>query len=511
MKLHHMITLSAALLTLTACTAQVVQPAVDNSAAPVVEAAAPGVPVATPAPLAWAPCSEPLSADLECAQMQVPLDYAAPDGPTITLGLTRVKATDPDKRIGSLIINPGGPGGPGSDILNVVAQFNPPFTARLREYFDLVGYDPRGVGLSTPVKCDPAIWNEGGSLFPKDQAAYDAMVAHNKAFGASCLENTGPLLAHLDTVSVARDLDAIRAALGDEKLNYLGLSYGSMIGAQYAELFPDKIRVMALDGALDHSQSENTSQFVEAKAYELVFEHFAAWCGANEECALHGQDVLKEFDALTKQADETPIPAPGCAAAGQCRATVTGDDIRASVAGPLRKFASWPELGEGLAMAIAGDASAFAFELRTNASHPDFSETAIQCLDWTSATNATFEGLQARHIFNVATTPHTQGATQSWRAQTRCVGWPVPVTNPPRPLVVEGAPPILIVNATYDPSTSMQWALEISHQLPSAVLLIREGYGHVTFSNPGDSQVRDLTVEYLITGNTPPPNTILPD
>ena len=111
-------------------------------------------------------------------------------------------------------------------ILDVVARFNPPFTARLREYFDLVGLDPRGVGLSTPVKCDPEIWNEGGSLFPKDQAAYDAMVAHNKAFGESCLENTGPLLAHLDTVSVARDLDAIRAALGDEKLNYLGLSYG---------------------------------------------------------------------------------------------------------------------------------------------------------------------------------------------------------------------------------------------------------------------------------------------
>ena len=156
MKLHHMLALSAALLTLTACTAQVVQPAVDNSAAPVVETAAPVAPAATPAPLAWQPCAEPLSADLECAQMQVPMDYAAPDSPTVTLGLTRVKATDADKRIGSLIINPGGPGGAGSDILNVVAQFNPPFTARLREYFDLVGYDPRGVGLSTPVKCDPA-------------------------------------------------------------------------------------------------------------------------------------------------------------------------------------------------------------------------------------------------------------------------------------------------------------------------------------------------------------------
>jgi pimeloyl-ACP methyl ester carboxylesterase len=371
--------------------------------------------------------------------------------------------------------------------------------------------DPRGVGLSTPVKCDPAIWNEGGSLFPKDQAAYDAMVANNKAFGASCLEHTGPVLAYLDTVSVARDLDAIRAALGDEKLNYLGLSYGTMIGAQYAELFPDKIRVMALDGALDHSQSENTFHFVEVKAYELVFEHFAAWCDANEECALHGQDVLQEFDALIIQADATPIPAPDCVAAGQCGATVTGDDIRAKVQENLLKFALWPMLSESLAKAMNGDASKFAFELKTEVTHDDFSETAIQCLDWTSATNATFEGLQARRIFDIATAPHTQGAAQSWRAQTRCLGWPVPVTNPPRPLVVKGAPPILIVNATYDPSTSMQWALEMANQLPSAVLLIREGYGHTTYANPGESQVHDLIDEYLITGKTPPPNTVLPN
>jgi pimeloyl-ACP methyl ester carboxylesterase len=312
-------------------------------------------------------------------------------------------------------------------------------------------------------------------------------------------------------VSVARDLDALRAALGDEKLNYFGLSYGTMIGAQYAELFPDKIRVMALDGALDHSQSENTFHFVEVKAYEQVFERFAAWCGATEDCALYGKDVLKEFDALVKQAEETPLPAPDCVASSACRPTVTGDDIRSSVQESLISVQSWPKLGENLAKAMNGDASAFAFELKTGATHTDFSETAIQCLDWTAETNATFEGFQARRIFDVATAPHTQGAAQSWRAQTRCLGWPAPVTNPPRPLVVEGAPPILIVNATYDPSTSMQWALEMASQLPSAVLLIREGYGHTTYANPGESQVRDAIDEYLITGNTPPPNTVLPN
>lgn len=507
MKTQVVTTFLAALLLLTACTMPLVTIKGDNGtpiAAPPVAAAA------TPAPLEWTRCSAQLPAELECAQMQVPLDYAAPDGPTITLGMSRMKATAPDKRIGSLVINPGGPGDSAYNILTAQAMANFPFTARVREYFDIVGFDPRGVGLSTPVQCDPELWNEGGSLFPKDQAAYDALVAQNQAFGASCLELTGPVLAHLDTVSVVRDLDALRAALGDEKLNYFGLSYGTMIGAQYAELFPGNIRVMALDGALDHSQSENTFHFVEVKAYEQVLERFADWCSATEGCALYGKDVLKEFDALIKQADESPIPAPDCVASGACRPTVTGDDIRTSVQGNLLGVQLWPKLGENLAKAIDGDASAFAFELKTAPTHLDFSETAIQCLDWTAATNATFAGLQARQLFDRATAPHTQGATQSWRAQTRCLGWPVPATNPPRRLVVEGAPPILIVNATFDPSTSMQWALEMVSQLPSAVLLIREGYGHTTYASPGESQVRDAIDEYLITGNTPP-HTVMPN
>lgn len=507
MKFCQFLVLPAALLTLTACTVSMVTPE-GATAPPAVEVTAP---VPTPAPLTWAPCPDSVGGKVDCAELQVPMDYAAPDGPTITLGVARLQATDPAKRIGSLVFNPGGPGSAGSDILGLQAAYGVPFTARLREYFDLVALDPRGVGLSTPIKCDPEIWNEGGSLFPQDQAAYDAMVAHNKAFGESCLENTGPALAYMDTVSVARDLDAIRAALGEEKLNYFGLSYGTMVGAQYAELFPDKIRVMALDGALDHSQSENAWHFVEVKAYEQVFERFAGWCGQSTDCALNGKDVLKEFDALIVQANETPIPAPDCVASGACRTTVTGDDIRSGIQEVVLNVSKWPELGANLAKAMAGDASAFAFKLKTGPTDEAFAETAIQCLDWPAATNATFEGLQVRHIFDLAAAPHTQGASQSWRAQTRCVGWPVPMTNPPRPLHVEGAPPILIVNATFDPSTSMQWALEMSSQLPSSVLLIRQGYGHTTYANPGESQVRDAIEEYLITGKTPPPNTVSPN
>lgn len=478
------------------------------------EATAAPAPMPAPAALDWQPCSAQLPADLECAQLQVPMDYADPSGPTITLGLSRVKATEPASRIGSLIFNPGGPGSSALDLLIAQATANYPFTENLRKHFDIVGFDPRGVGQSTPVKCDPQLWNEYPSLFPKTKEEYDALVAHNKAFAQSCLERTGPALAHVDTLSVARDLDAVRAALGDEKISYFGLSYGTMIGAQYAELFPEKIRVMALDGALDHSQSENTFHFVEVKAYEQVLERFAAWCGASPDCALNGKDVLKEFDALVKKADAEPIPAPDCVTSGACRPTATGDDIRSAVQENLLGTQLWPGLGEKLARAIAGDASGFSFKLKKAEADHDFSETAIQCLDWPAQTNATYEGYQARRIFDRATAPHTQGAAQSWRAQTRCIGWPVPVKNPPRPLVVEvdAAPPILIINATYDPSTSMQWALEMSSQLPSSALLIRNGFGHTTYANPGPSQVREAIDEYLVTTELPlPPNTVLPN
>jgi Asp-tRNA(Asn)/Glu-tRNA(Gln) amidotransferase A subunit family amidase/pimeloyl-ACP methyl ester carboxylesterase len=485
--------------------ASVNAPARDGQAALAVE------PTTAPVALKWQPCSKELPAELECAPLQVPMDYADPNGPKVTLVVLRLKATDSAKRIGSLVFNPGGPGEGTYPLFQAQVLANQPFTANLREYFDIVGFEPRGVGLSTPVKCDPKIWNEYPSLFPKTKEEYDALVAHNKAFAQSCLERTGQALAHVDTVSVAHDLDAVRAALGEDKLNYLGMSYGTMIGAQYAELFPDKIGVMVLDGALDHSQTENAWHFTEMKTYEQVLERFAAWCGVTPDCALNGKDVLEEFDALVKKADAEPIPAPDCVSSGACRPTVTGDDIRSNVQAGLAGLQTWPTLGENLARAIAGDASAFSFKLKQEASDMDFSETAIQCLDWPAQTTSTFEGFENRRIFAQATAPHTQGAAQSWRAHTRCIGWPVPVKNAPRPLVVKGAPPILIVNATFDPSTSMLWALEMSSQLPSSVLLTRDGYGHTSYFNEGESQVRDAIEKYLITGETPPPNTVLPN
>jgi pimeloyl-ACP methyl ester carboxylesterase len=475
--------------------------------------------------LEWAPCppvaagaaTPEATADsgLECATLSVPLDYADPNGEQITIGLNRLPARAPANRIGSLIFNPGGPGGPASPIVAFQASGTPVFTPAVLDHFDLIGMDPRGTGTSTPVRCDPDVWNDYVSRFPKDEAGFERLRAHTQAVGESCLQLTGPLLGHLDTVSAAKDIEQVRLALGGEPLNYLGLSYGTQLGATYAQLFPDNIRVMVLDGALDHDQRGLAMLDNEARAHEKELERFAAWCSETESCALHGQDVLTVYDELVATADKTPIPAPRCVELGYCRPEATGEDIRFMVQGmlmfthptPAFSMPGWEGLAKALAEAQGGDGSAFAAYLALTDDSGLFSGLGIECVDWPTDI-ATYDDFAAYEEFARIIAPHSQGATQTWTILTGCMGWPVPVANPPGLWNVEGTPPILIVNATYDPSTAYVWAQLMREQIDGSVLLTRIGDGHTSYLLPGESQTRDAIDHYLITGETPPPNTV---
>jgi pimeloyl-ACP methyl ester carboxylesterase len=476
--------------------------------------------------IGWTPCASllpematpvSLPAALECASILVPLDYADPSGDQIAIGFNRLPARDPARRIGSLVINPGGPGGSASELVIGEALGAPIFSDAIRDHFDLIGLDPRGVGISSPVRCDPDIYNQTVSRFPGDQAGFAALVAYNTALGESCLAMTGPLLGHIDTVSAARDIEAVRLALGGEPLNFLGISYGSLLGAQYAALYPEKIRVMALDGALEHSLSEITLFADETAAYERGLDRFFAWCDADPACALHGEDVSALFDRLVARADREPIPAPACAsgaASRPCLPSVTGEDIRIGAqelllfkdAIPRLGVPGWNALAEALQAADAGDASSLS---RPIASGPVdntlFSGLAIACLDYPTASND-FADLAARERLGRVVAPHVRGAGQSWTILTGCIGWSVPVANPPHALNVQGAPPILIVNSTYDPSTGYPWALGLQAQIAGSVLLTRDGDGHTSALLPGET--RDAIDHYLLTGETPPPNTV---
>ncbi|MFE2916787.1 alpha/beta hydrolase [Kitasatospora indigofera] len=466
-----------------------------------------------PAPrLDWTACPFPGAPEgLQCASVQVPVDYADPRGAKTTVTVDRLPATGAHP-VGSLFFDPGGPGGSGTELVYAESLGAGLFSAATREHFDLIGLDPRGVGLSSPVRCDPELLNRQVSLFPSDEAGFQRLVERNRELGRSCRRLTGPLLDHLDTVSAARDLEVLRRALGQGALNYLGLSYGSQLGATYAALFPDRIRTLALDGALDHSLATTTLFKDEARAYEDSFRRFVGWCAQDTTCALHGTDVGRLFDELVTAADRTPIPAPDCVRSGDCRPSVTGEDIRLNLQGRLLFPSRRGELALALEQARNGDASAFSSPLATGPADGEAngSEIAIECLDWPTPIR-TLADLQRLQGIGRTVAPRLGGASQSWTILTGCVGWPAPVVNPPRPAAVRHAPPILITNATHDPSTAYPWAVHLAGQLPSSVLVTREGDGHTSYLARGAARTRDAIDSYLLTGRTPPPGTVYAD
>ncbi|CZR64585.1 uncharacterized protein PAC_14483 [Phialocephala subalpina] len=233
--------------------------------------------------------------------------------------------------------------------------------------------DLRGLGLSTPIKCDPDIMNERISYFPTTEAEFEQLVSHNKIFRESCLNLTGPLAGHIDTVSVAHDMEALRTALGEGKLNYLGLSYGTQPGSQYAELYQDNIRAMVLVANADHGVTETSMFVTESSTAEDEFKRFALYCSTTPECALYGKNATDLFLELIDQASTAPIPALGCTGNGDCRTNVTSEDILFIVQNFLvfevlpqvytRLEPGWLDFGQAISDALSGDAAAFSLDL----------------------------------------------------------------------------------------------------------------------------------------------------
>ena len=478
--------------------------------------AAPGSGAEPRSKIRWHRCERQLPASLRCGELAVPLDYRHPRAAKIRLGFNRLRAQERRRRVGSLIVNPGGPGGAGSDVVALEAAGAGLWHPALHRRFDLIGMDPRGVGLSTRVRCDPAAYNRPVSLFPRTAAQFRRLAHYDRALGRSCRKRTGPLLGHVDTLSVARDMEALRRALGDGKLNFLGLSYGAELGALYAERYPKRIRTIALDGILDHSIPIGALFADDAVAYEDTFNRFAAWCAQTADCALHGRDVGALFDRLVEQADQRPIPVPGCPVA-PCPAPVTGGDIRLNAynlllfKSPVPAFGvpGWNGLAQALAALEARDVGAFTRSLATGPRDGTFAGLAVICLDYPPLIHS-FRDLRAAALLARALAPHTHGAGEAWTALTGCIHWPARPDNPPHRARIHGAPPILLASSTHDPSTPYRWAHNLLHQIPGAVLITRDGDGH-TSSLLHPSRTSDAIARYLITRKTPPTNTVYPD
>lgn len=431
-----------------------------------------------------------------------------------------VPATNQTGKIGSLFFNTGGPGSAATPELEIAGGSGLLwFTDDILERFDVVAVDPRGIGASTPVQCSPDIYNEEITYFPSNESQFDQVLDHFQRLSESCTNISGPLFANMDSVSVARDFDAVRAAVGDDKFNYIGLSYGTVIGAAYAQLFPEKIRAMALDGNVDHTQEQVYTVLTEVRAYEQVLTLFFDWCEHNSSCALHPshtnttQSLADQWDALIDRADKSPIAAPGCP--GVCLPTVTGEDILFNAQAkilfkeplpwaPYLDGATWPALASALYQTIfENNATLLSTPLADNSA---YATAAVFCLDWNS-TARSVESIQYLRQLALAVAPHTRGASEAWVTAVGCIAWTAPTRYTQHLTDIVDVPPILLVNAYADPETAYDWAVGLQSQINGSTLLTRNGAGHTSYALRGESAT--AINNYLLTLELPKPNTVV--
>ena len=448
--------------------------------------------------LEWKDCED----GFECATASAPQSWHDPDAGTIELALVRTRAEGKEKT-GSLLVNPGGPGGSGIDFVRSASST---FGAPLRESFDIVGFDPRGVGDSTPVTCfDDARKNESLSKdFATDDDGIEAMAAEARAWGEACAENTGELLGQVDTQSAARDMDMLRAVLGDEQLHYLGYSYGTQLGATYAGLFPDRAGRLVLDGAIDTSLSADDVSKGQAVGFENALRAYVTDCQAGSECPLTGSadDGMKQVRAVLDEAFEHPFPT------SDANRDVTQTLAFYGIAVTLYDEGSWPLLAQALDEAInehKGDMLLYLADFYNDRnSDGSFSTNssegfrAVNCLDDRGATDVEAMRAEAAEIEKEAP---TVGRFFSYGGVS-CADWPYPEVEKDFDLHAEGAPPIVVVGTTNDPATPYVWAEGLADTLDSGVLVSYEGEGHTAYGRSNDC-VSGAVEGYLVDGKVP--------
>ncbi|MEU9287729.1 alpha/beta hydrolase [Streptomyces sp. NPDC048275] len=437
---------------------------------------------------------------VQCGQLEVPLDYADPDGPTIQLALARRLATDPDERIGSLVHNPGGPGGSGVEMV----QGSIPLTSeKVHSQYDIVSFDPRGVAQSAPIRCAPPAEPADYvslDITPDNPAEVTTFVEYQKEYGAACQAGSGERLAHVSTRETARDLDVLRAALGDEKLNYLGVSYGTEIGTAYAEEFPDRVGRMVLDAAVDPRINRLDFLRDQAAGFQLTLDAFLTDCATKADCRL-GTDLpgaRQRLNELLASLDRKPLPA---AEAG----TLDRDTAVGAIGQAMYNKEAWPALRAALEQALAGNGADLGLMALSGGPGGNFSDAfaAINCLDFPPAVTSA-EQIQAQLPSFRKASP-VFGESFAWEALS-CTNWPAKPVGTPHEVNAPGAPPILVVGTTRDPATPYVWAQGLAEQLDSGVLLTREGDGHSGYVM-GSTCVDDAVDTYLLQGRPPADGT----
>lgn len=495
---------AALALLLTACTPDKTQVSPDGSGP---DATAEPAPVPSPVDdvydqqVNWVPCG-----GLECAIIQVPLDWSDLDGPTVDLAINRSVARDPDNRIGSLLINPGGPGGSGLDLTE---YFVTSAGDALLDAYDVVGFDPRGVGASSPIDCgDDATIDE--FYLPDRLVESEAEMAEVEALGAEfaegCREASGALVENVDTVSAARDMDVIRAALGDDELHYLGYSYGTRLGATYAQLYPQNVGRMVLDGAVDFLLPGEDLSRGQAEGFERALTNFLTWCVSREECALSGgvEQARTQLAELIRGAVDEPYDTG-------TRWELNGNLMIYGVVVTLYDQASWPYLDLALDEVIHDGTARIMYELANfylarNGGTGEYLEnktwafTAIGCLTGDESDDWSFEELEDYRAMVGEASP-----TFGWwfSSGAGCSGWPWTASETITDLdATADAGPILVIGTTNDPATPFAWAESLAERLGDATLLSYDGEGHTAYGRSNQCVINAVD-GYLVDGQMP--------
>ncbi len=465
----------------------------------------------------WQECGT----NLDCATYDVPVDHADPGGPTVELGLVRHRATEPAQRIGSLLVNPGGPGGSATEGVRMIGTPTDPgsWSPELLARYDIVGMDPRGVGESDGIRCLSDAQREEDLAADLDPTLTgglprEVLDAEARELAEGCAEGVDPaLLANMATDDVARDMDLVRTGLGEEQISYLGTSYGTLLGATYATLFPDRVRHMVLDAPVHPvrwQQDPLAATAEQAAGGERMLDLWFATCrDEGAACPFGDGDPQAAFDALVAQLEAAPLDVPSAPGVAGGRV----DGATALLAARTAMFARtlWPALTAGLLSAQNGDGSVLLALSQLLSREPDgtpagFLEAnmAVNCLDRAVPADVDEHERNAAEI--AAANPRF--GDLSGMILLSCTEWPA--SNPDRftgPLTAAGAPPILVVGGREDSQTPYPWAQAMAESLEGGVLLTREGVGHGSYRTSGPC-VDGAVDRYLIDGEVPSPGTV---
>ncbi|MGW6056864.1 alpha/beta hydrolase [Streptomyces sp. NPDC055189] len=454
--------------------------------------------------LNWRECGVP---GFECSTMKAPLDYEKPGGQDIKLAVSRKKATGPGKRLGSLLVNPGGPGGSAIGYLQSYAALGYPEAVRAQ--YDMVAVDPRGVARSEPVTCLDGKQMDAYTqtdITPDDKGEITDLSDSFKKFAAGCEKNSAEVLPHVSTVEAARDMDVLRSVLGDKKLTYVGASYGTFLGATYAGLYPDRVGRLVLDGAMDPSLPARRMNRDQTAGFETAFQSFAKDCVAKADCPLGAEseeDAGKRLKSFFGELDRAPIPA------GDSDGRKLGEALATTgVIAAMYDEAAWPQLRTALTAAMKDKDGAGLlalsdsyYEREGDGSYANlmFANAAVNCLDLPPAFKTAADVQKSVPDFEKASPLFGEGL--AW-ASLNCAYWPVKATGKPHRITADGAAPIVVVGTTRDPATPYRWAESLADQLSSGKLLTYEGDGHTAYGRGSDC-VDSAINAYLLEGKAP--------